>query len=415
MELAFLEIVPGLRLHLRGDALGTLFAATAGVLWLLVLPGPRRGRRYEILLALSFVFVLGIAAAGNLLTLLVFYELLSLAAWPLIVHDETPEALAAGRRYLAYVLAGSATLLLGLGVVTMAAGDVDFGTRVEFPGAGLVLLLAGFSVKAALLPVHGWVPRAHPVAPAPISALLSGLMVGTGSFGMIRVIQLVDPPPLGILGGVSALTVVTAGLMAIRTDHLKRRLAWSTISQMAYVPLALSVLHREALAGGILHITHHAFMKGGLFLCAGLLVHHLGIRRVSEMAGVARRMPWTMGAFTLLSLGMIGIPPLSGFVSKWVMGVGMVQAGAWLPLVVLLTGALLAALYLMPIVQTAWFDAPEGGREDDSGGAQRTDPPPLTLVPVLVAASLTVLLGVGAAFPGFPLELARLAARGLGG
>ncbi len=408
MESILFEIVPELRLHLRFDALGVLFSATAGILWLLVLPGPRRGRRYEALLALSFVLTLGVGTAGNLLTLLMFYELLSLAAWPLIIHDETAEALAAGRRYLAYVLTGAAMLLLGLAVVTLAAGDVGFGTRVEVPALGIVLLLAGFSVKAALLPVHGWVPQAHPIAPAPISALLSGLMVATGSFGMIRLIQVMDPPPLAILTGVSALTVVLAGVVATRTDHLKRRLAWSTISQMAYVPLAISVLDREALAGGIVHITHHAFMKGGLFLCAGLLLHHLGIRHVSRMGGAARRMPWTMGAFTLLSLGLIGIPPLSGFVSKWVIGAGMAQAGAWIPLTVLLTGALLAALYLMPIVHTAWFDPPP------SEGPQ-VDPPPPTLIPVLAAAAITIVLGIGAALPGFPLALARAAARGIGG
>ncbi len=412
MELALLEIVPGLRLHLRLDALGLLFSATAAVLWLLVLPGPRRGGRYEAFLGLTFVLTLGIASAGNLLTLLIFYELLSLAAWPLIVHDETEEALAAGRRYLLYVLTGGSTLLLGVAVVTLAVGDVGFGASVEPPGAGVLLLLAGFSVKAALLPVHGWVPRAHPIAPAPISALLSGLMVATGSFGMIRVIQLLDAPPLVILTGISALTVVTAGLVAMRTDELKRRLAWSTISQMAYVPLALSVLDREALAGGILHITHHAFMKGGLFLCAGLLLHHLGVRHVSRMGGVARRMPWTMGAFTLLSLGTIGVPPLSGFVSKWVMGTGMAQAGAWVPLATLLLGALLAALYLLPIVHTAWFDPlPEGSSAEES----LVGPPLATLLPVLAAAVITIVLGIGAALPGFPLALARAAARGIGG
>jgi multicomponent Na+:H+ antiporter subunit D len=407
MEILLVEFVPGIPLHLRLDALGALLAGTAAVLWLLVAPSRGYGRRYATFLGLTFVLTLGVAFAGNLLTLLAFYELLSLAAWPLVVHDESEEALAAGRQYLVYVLTGGSTLLLAIALVTLSAGSTPFGTPVDLPPAGFVLLLAGFSVKAALIPVHGWVPRAHPVAPAPISALLSGLMVATGAFGMIRVFQLATPPPVAVLTAVSAFTVIAGGLVAIRTDDLKRRLAWSTISQMAYVPLALSVLDAEALAGGILHITHHAFMKGGLFLCAGLLLQQLGVRRVSQMAGVARRMPWTMGAFTLLSLGMMGIPPLSGFVTKWVIGTGMAQAGAWLPLAVLLTGALLAALYLMPIVHTAWFGAPTEG--------PRADPPPQTLIPVLAAATITVLLGIGASLPGFPLDVARLAARGFGG
>ena len=407
MEILLVEFVPGIHLHLRLDALGALLAATAAVLWVLVAPSPGNGRRYGTFLGLTFMLTLGVALAGNLLTLLVFYELLSLAAWPLVVHDESEEALAAGRHYLAYVLTGGTILLLAIAFVTLSVGPAPFGTPVDLPPVGFVLLLAGFSVKAALVPVHGWVPRAHPVAPAPISALLSGLMVATGSFGMIRVFQLGAPTPVALLTTVAALTVITGGLVAIRTDNLKRRLAWSTISQMAYVPLALAVLDVEALAGGILHIIHHAFMKGGLFLCAGLLLHQLGVRRVSQMTGVARRMPWTMGTFTLLSLGMIGIPPLSGFVTKWVIGTGMAQAGAWLSLAVLLTGALLAALYLMPIVHTAWFGARAEG--------PRADPSARTLIPVLAAAALTVLLGIGAALPGFPLQVARLAASGFGG
>lgn len=357
------------------DPLAGIFAGTAAVLWLLVLS--RKGARYGAFMGVTFLLTLGVATAGNLLTFLIFFELLSLAFWPLIVHNETEEALAAGRLYLVYILSGGSVLLLGVISTYATTGSVAFDAPV--PPIVTGTLLAGLSVKAALIPVHGWVPRAHPVAPAPISALLSGLMVATGGLGMIRIAPELSLTPI------AALTVVVAGVIAIRTDELKRRLAWSTISQMAYIPLALSVLHPEALAGGIVHITHHAFMKGGLFLCAGVIIHHAGIRHVSRMAGLGRRMPWTMGAFTLLSLGLVGIPPLSGFVTKWVMGMGMVEAGAFFSLGVLLLGALLAALYLMPIVHTAWFG------EDGEAGA---DPPLPGLLPLVGAALLTVLLGV---------------------
>jgi multicomponent Na+:H+ antiporter subunit D len=357
------------------DPLAGIFAGTAAVLWLLVLS--RKGARYGAFMGVTFLLTLGVATAGNLLTFLIFFELLSLAFWPLIVHDETEEALAAGRLYLVYILSGGSVLLLGVISAYATTGSVAFDAPV--PPVVTGTLLAGLSVKAALIPVHGWVPRAHPVAPAPISALLSGLMVATGGLGMIRIAPELSLTPI------AALTVVVAGVIAIRTDELKRRLAWSTISQMAYIPLALSVLHPEALAGGVVHITHHAFMKGGLFLCAGVIIHHAGVRHVSRMAGLGRRMPWTMGVFTLLSLGLVGIPPLSGFVTKWVMGMGMVEAGAFFSLGVLLLGALLAALYLMPIVHTAWFC------EDAEAGA---DPPLPGLLPLVGAALLTVLLGV---------------------
>lgn len=475
VEARIVQIMPELWLHLWVDAMGALFGATVTCLWLLALVyshGYLAGRpgqtRYYAFFLLCLAFTLGVAYAGNLITLLVFYELFSVLTYALVVHDETPEAMAAGRKYLAYILFGGSLVILAV-VFTyhQVGGGLTFGgepllTGVVGPwGPGLILglFLVGFGVKAALFPLHGWVPDVHPAAPAPFSAILSGVMVAAGAFGLLRVVRDVFGPDLIVemgagpwVSGAAAFTVLFAAMLALGQDDLKRRLAWSTISQMGYVVLATFLLGAGAAEGGLVHLTHHAFMKGALFLCAGILIREAGIHRVSQMAGVARQMPWTMAAFSLAALGLIGTPPLSGFVSKWWIGVGMVEADQPLYLAVLLGGALLAAAYLMPIVYTAWFGVEEevgaAGKEGAAGrgegvgedraagkeaaagrggaeglpdraeglpgGAQ--GPPgsfeaPLSmLVPTLIAAGLTLILGLGAFLPGFPHSLARMAA-----
>jgi len=443
LETRIVQIMPELWIHLRVDAAGALFGATISCLWLLALVyshGYLAGRagqtRYYALFMLCLAFTLGIAYAGDLITFLIFYELLSVLAYPLVVHDETPRAMAAGRKYLAYILLGGSLLILAvLFTYHQVGGGLTFGdgpllTNAVGPGGlGLILglFLLGFGVKAALFPLHGWVPDVHPAAPAPFSAILSGVLVAAGAFGLIRVVLHVFGPDVVMEMGAgpwvsvtAAFTVLFAAVLALGQDDLKRRLAWSTISQIGYVVLATFLLGAGAAAGGLVHLTHHAFMKGALFLCAGILIREAGIHRVSQMAGVARRMPWTMAAFSLAALGLIGTPPLSGFVSKWLIGVGMMELDQPLYLAVLLGGALMAAAYLMPIVYTAWFGVEEedgaAGREAAVGHGRTEAPPgrfeaPLTmLVPTLVAAGLTVLLGLGAFLPGFPHSLARMAA-----
>jgi len=212
------------------------------------------------------------------------------------------------------------------------------------------------------------------------------------------------------LGGLAAVSVLLAALLAAGEDQLKRRLAWSTISQMAYVVLAVSLLAPGVTAGALAHITHHAFLKGGLFFCAGLLASVAGIRHVSEMAGAARRMPLTMACFAVAALGIVGVPPLSGFVGKWVMGLGMVDAGHPGMLLVLLGGALLAALYLLPPVWLAYFRAPAEDDEGHETSPGRPEAPAGMLGPLLAATAVSILLGVCAVLPGLPLSLARQAA-----
>ncbi len=307
--------------------------------------------------------------------------------------------------------------------------------------------IAGFGVKAALVPLHGWVPDAHPAAPAPFSAVLSGIMVAAGTFGIGRVLFYVFGVELleelgatSILTGIAAFTVVFAAVLAVNQDNLKRRLAYSTISQMGYVTLGFGLLGKEALVGSLVHISNHAFMKGTLFLCAGLLIRRAAIHNVSEMTGIARRLPITMGAFAVAALGMIGTPPLAGFVSKWYLGLGILEVDEPYYLAVLILGALMAAVYLLPIVYVAYFRTPvemaetgtdphdtpghesptaAGGADQPSGlpagnpGRLQEPAPRSMLVPTVVAATLTVVLGVAATVPGLPFSLAQRAAEAI--
>jgi multicomponent Na+:H+ antiporter subunit D len=431
--ISLLHIAPQVELYLRVDAMGALFAATVSILFLLSLVYSaghlrRNGHetRYFAFFMLSQGWMLGVAFAGNLVTLLVFYELFSILVYPLVVHEETPEAMRAGTKYIVYILVGGSLILLGVIFAFSIAGDRPLAPGgILDPNTDRTLLLvtfwclvAGFGVKAALMPLHGWVPDVHPAAPASFSALLSGVMVATGCFGILRVVFEVFGVELAtalgvmpVLTGISAVSVLLAAILAAGEDNLKRRLAWSTISQMAYVVLAVSLLAPHVTVGALIHISNHAFLKGALFFCAGLLASQAGIRRVSEMAGAARRMPLTMAAFSVAALGIVGVPPLSGFISKWMLGVGMLEAGQPLMLLVLLGGALLAALYLLQPVWMAYFHA-----TDTTGPEpQRPEAPLSTLVPLLAATLLSILLGLGAAIPGLPMSLAERAAAALFG
>jgi len=447
---ALWHITPQLWLALRVDAAGALYGATVALLALLALiysfayvrPAPQRWRYFAFFQA-CVACNLGVAYAGNLLTLLIFYEAFSVLSYVLIVHEQTSEAVAAGLRYIVYILVGGGALLAGVLLAFFAAGDLSFGAGGFLsPSAGLPLLrvtfwclVLGFGVKAALVPLHGWVPAAHPAAPAPFSALLSGVMVAAGSFGLLRVLyDVFGVTLLAALGDVRTLTllagigVIYGALMALRQDDLKRRLAYSTISQMGTLMLAAALLAPGPLAAALLHLVHHAFLKGTLFFAVGVWIHASGRRRLSELAGVGARVPIASAAFALAALGMLGLPPLSGFVSKWWLGVGMLEAGALLPFAVLLIGALLSAGYLLPVLYAVYFapeGAPEGAPERAPEGAPERAPAAaavgagvprrreaswMLIVPMLLAASLTLIFGFGSQLRGFPLELARRAA-----
>jgi len=375
--------VPGVAFVLRADPLGMIFALLASFLWLITSfysIGYMRGlsehsqTRYFAAFAGSIASAVGVAFASNLIVLYVFYELLTVATYPLVAHDQTKEARTAGRKYLAYTFGGGVAALAGTALIFVATGTVAFtpGGIAELATvdplvgkAAFALLAGGFGVKAALMPIHSWLPDAM-VAPTPVSGLLHAVaVVKSGVFAIARVVIDVFGPVqmsewgLGIpLAIVAAATILIASVIALRQDNLKRRLAYSTISQLSYIILGLALLSPAAMVGGLLHIPAHAFMKLTLFFAAGAIHVETHIDDISDMAGIGRRMPVTMIAFAIASVGMAGLPVVAGFVSKWYLLIGSVDAGHSIFVLVLLASGLLNIGYFWPIVYQAFFQTP---------------------------------------------------------
>jgi NADH-quinone oxidoreductase subunit L/multicomponent Na+:H+ antiporter subunit D len=359
-----------------------LFALLASFLWIptsLYSIGYMRGldeenqTRYFAAFAGSLSATMGIAFASNLVVLFVFYELLTVATYPLVAHDEDDEARAAGRKYLTYTFGGGVAVLAGTVLVYIAAGTVGFSaggiegltteTSTNVARLAFLLLAGGFSVKAAVMPLHSWLPDAM-VAPTPVSGLLHAVaVVKSGAFGVARVVLDVFGPDAvaeigtGVpLAALAAFTFIVASIIALRKDNLKRRLAYSTIAQLSYIVMGLALLTPTALVGGLLHIPAHAFMKLTLFFCAGAIHVETHTDDISKMAGIGKRMPLTMAAFGVASLGMAGIPLLAGFVSKWYLLVGSFDAGNAVFAFALLLSGVLNIAYFWPIVYQAFFE-----------------------------------------------------------
>lgn len=430
---ARLALLPGLDLVLRADELSLLFMTLSAVLWGVTTvyavgyleDAPHRSRFFGFF-SLCVSATAGIALAGNLFTLFVFYEILTLVTYPLVIHRGTPAALAAGRTYLMYTLPSGALLLVAVAALQVLAGPQDFvGAGYLKPFAAehsgtLVLLFAalilGFGVKAALVPLHGWLPQAM-VAPAPVSALLHAVaVVKAGAFAILRVVYEVFgiefAATLGVLtplAAVASLTIVYGSLRALAQDELKKRLAYSTVSQVSYIVLGAAVLGPISTIGGLVHVVHQGLMKITLFFSAGNYAETLGVHHVSEMDGIGRRMPLTTAAFTVGALGMIGVPPVAGFVSKLYLGAGAAQAGQWWVIGVLAVSSLLNAMYFLPILHRAWFRPPRDPWPEERG--RRRDAKPMLLVPVLLTAVFSVGVGLLAAMPWSPLDWARLIVR----
>ncbi len=424
-------VLPGIDFVLRADALSMAFVTLSAVLWLFTtiyaigyLEGSPHRSRFFGFFSLCVTATVGIALAGNLLSFFLFYEFLTLATYPLVVHRGTDKAMHAGNIYLAYTLAGGAILLVGVVWLYHLLGNVEFtqgGVLARLPADHhdqliviFALLVAGLGVKAALFPLHGWLPAAM-VAPAPVSALLHAVaVVKAGAFGIVRVIYDVYgiefAADLGLLlplAVVASITILYGSLRALTQDGLKRRLAFSTVSQVSYIVLGASMFGPIGTIGGLVHLVHQGIMKVTLFFCAGNLAETLGIHRVSEMAGVGRRMPWTMGAFTVAAFGMIGVPPMAGFISKWYLGLGALDAAMPWALAVLVISSLLNAAYFLPVVYTVWFRQQDKPWPSEARTGRLETDWTLLLPPVLTAL-LTLGLGLFAVAAFSPLEWAKL-------
>lgn len=433
--------VPGIDFVLRVDPFALYFLALSSVLWLLTtiyaigyLENAPHNSRFFAFFSLCVTATSGIALSGNLVTFLVFYELLTIATYPLVAHRQTPDALDGARTYLRFTLAGGVVLLLGTVWLTALVGPVEFADRGSAEVAELAetrpaiailifgLLIAGLAVKAAIVPLHTWLPKAM-VAPTPVSALLHAVaVVKAGVFGIALVVNGVYgievARDLGVLTPLLALacvTIIYGSVQALRQDGLKARLAYSTVSQLSYIALGLSIPTVLAATGAVAHIVNQGLMKITLFFCVGVLAETLGIKKVSELGGVGRRLPLTCTAFTIGALGMIGIPPVAGFVSKWYLGLGALEADqAWI-LAILVTSSLLNAAYFLPAVYAMWWGEPEPGTEwnvPPSTVRVRMEAAPALLIPTVVTAVIALGVGVFAGLDISTVELARVIAEG---
>ncbi len=422
-SVALVDMLPGMPIAFTVEPLGLLFALVASGLWIvnsLYSIGYMRGNaerhqtRFYVCFALAIAATMGVAFAANGLTLFLFYEMLTLVTYPLVTHHGTEEAKRGGRVYLGVLLSTSIMFfLLALAITWHAAGTLDFvpggilAGRLGNAAIGGLLALYMFGIgKAALMPFHRWLPAAM-VAPTPVSALLHAVaVVKAGVFTVVKVIVYVfgidsirGLASVDWLPTVAAFTIVAASIVALRSDNLKRRLAYSTVSQLSYVILAAALLTPLSVIGAAMHIAAHAFGKITLFFAAGAIYTAAHKTEVSQLDGIGRRMPWTMGAFAVGAVSMIGLPPTAGFASKWFILSGAYEAGHWVAIATIAASTLLSAGYLLPIVFRAFFRP----SADSHGHAHGEAPLPMVVAMVATAAA-TVLMFF---FADLPLSLAR--------
>lgn len=421
---ARLQLAPGLELLLRTDTLALLFVSLSAFLWLLTTiyaisyfgTQPDLSRFFGFF-SLCVAATTGIALAGTLITFFVFYEMLTLSTWPLVVHRADAASLAAGRKYLVYTLTGSAALLVGIVWLESLTGPIEFAVPAGLEklepstlSAVFVLLVGGLAVKTAMVPLHAWLPAAM-VAPAPVSALLHAVaVVKAGAFGIVRVIYDVYGTALVAHLGLSlplavmaSVTIIYGSLGALAQTDIKRRLAYSTVSQISYIVLGAAVPGPFATIGGLAHLIHQGLMKVTLFFCAGALAEQIGVHKIRELDGAGQRMPWTMIAFSVAALGIIGVPPVAGIIGKWYLGVGGLQAGyTWVPFV-LAASSLLNAAYFLPLLYRAWFRPPPDKLEP-----VRAEEPAGLVWPAVVTALAALAAGLFAGAPFSPLGWATL-------
>ena len=429
-SLRLFSFAEGINLYFEIDAIGKFFMVMVMILYTCVIfyafEYMRMEERENVFFAffmVSFGALLAVCMAGNLVTMYLCFEMATLTSMPLVLHEMTKDAVNAALKYLFYSIGGALLGLLAVFFVSYYSTEARFvfggvldAARASANEKVLLIIIflgiIGFGTKAGMYPMHGWLPAAHPIAPAPASALLSGIIAKAGVIAIIRLVYFSVGPDF-IRGTwvqyawmtLCMLTIFMGSMMAFREKVTKKRLAYSTISQISYINLGLSLLSLEGLRGGILHVAAHAASKGCLFLCAGVFIYKLGKRRVSELRGIGHLMPITMWCFLIASLSLVGIPPMGGFTSKWHIALAAIGDGMGIyevaPPVILLISALLTAGYLLPVVVDAFFpghEEEEHGEhtkkkaEEPASGSR--EPSPLMWVPMIVLCLTALLVGV---------------------
>ncbi|MCD8189960.1 MAG: proton-conducting membrane transporter [Clostridiales bacterium] len=416
LRLTLGTVAEGLTFYFQVDTVGKLFSVLVAFVWLLVGLAAFEYMSHEHDEPRFFGFYLvvgGVLAAlcysGNLFTLYVFYELMTLTSVPLVMHELTHEAVMAGLKYLFYSVGGAFLVLFGLFLFTAQGADLTFTAGGVLGGGAasgvtllaVFLMILGFGTKAGMFPMHGWLPTAHPVAPAPASAVLSGVITKAGVLGIVRTVYYIAGPELirntwvqYVWLGLTLVTVFMGSMLAYREKVLKKRLAYSTVSQVSYVLFGLALLQPVAFVGALLHVVFHSLVKNTLFLSAGAIICKTGKTKVDELKGIGKEMPVTLWCFTLVGVTLVGIPPTSAFVSKWYLATGSLASGipvfSWLGPVALLVSALLTAGYLL----TVSIDGFLPGSDYDYAALEKHEPTWQMLVPLVVLTALAVLLGV---------------------
>ena len=418
-ELLLFSFGKNLDLYFRVDAMSRLFAVVVNGAWLLsgfyafeYMKHEREEERFFGFYLMVHGILNALVFSGSMVSYYLFYELMTLLSVPLILHNRSKEAIKGGLKYLFYSLFGAYMVLFGLFFLNRFADSLVF-----LPGGTLNLaavagnetlmqvvafaMILGFSVKAGMFPLHAWLPTAHPVAPAPASAVMSGIIVKMGVLGMIRVVYYLVGPDF--LRGtwvqttwmsLALVTVFMGSMLAYREKLLKKRLAYSTVSQASYILFGLSVLQPQAMTGALLHVVFHAVIKSCLFLSAGAIIYKTHKTRVEELRGIGKEMPVAIWCYTFAAAALIGIPPASGFISKWYLATGALDSGiavfSWLGPVVLLVSALLTAGYLLPITVNGFLP----GADYNYASLEKKEPSLTMLVPLLILAALAVVLGL---------------------
>ncbi len=410
------QLTDAVEIAFRVDEISCLFAGLTATVWLLVgiysfsyMTHEEREHEFFGCYLIVLGVLIGLDFSANLISFYLFYEAMTLTSLPLVLHERTKEAVMAGLKYLFYSVAGAFLALFGIFFLTVTAGDLSFvpggvltaeslaGRETVFRAA-LFCMLIGFGTKAGMFPLHGWLPTAHPVAPAPASAVLSGVITKSGVLGIIRVVYYIVGPEL-IRGSwvqtvwmvLTLLTVFMGSMLAYKEPVLKKRLAYSTVSQVSYILFGLSLLEPLGFVGALSHVIFHSLVKNALFLSAGAVIFTTGWTRVEKMKGLGQIMPKMLICYTLVSLTLVGIPPTSGFISKWFLAQGALASGcgvfSWLGPVVLLVSALLTAGYLLPLTIQGFFPGADAKKQENH------EPSRLMLFPVLVLTFGAVVFG----------------------
>lgn len=418
-EVTLFYLTEAIPIYFKVDNMGRIFVSIVSIVWILAgffsftyMKHEGHEKRYFGFYLITFGILVGLDFSGNLVTMYLFYELMTLLSMPLVIHNLSREAIMAGLKYLFYSFCGAYMALFGLFFLSKYAttwafhpgGVLDMAAVQGHEGLILFitfLMIMGFGVKAGMFPLHAWLPTAHPVAPAPASAVLSSIIVKGGVLAIIRVVYYVigvdflrDTWVQYAWMILALLTVFMGSMMAYREPVMKKRLAYSTVSQVSYVLFGLSLMNPVGMTGALLHVVFHAFIKSTLFLVAGAIIYKTGKTRVEQLRGIGKEMPVTIWCYTIVSLALIGIPPMSGFISKWYLATGSLDSGipvlAWLGPVILLISALLTAGYLLPISIKGFLP----GSDFDYEALEKKEPGRYMVIPVMILTILAAVLGI---------------------